>query len=176
MSKPTSEKAQEMNIRLLHAVLTAVMLLAGPLQLRAAEPRFVPSDSVVVDMNSGLMWQKNDNGSNVNWFEANLYCQELGEQWGLPSVEELRSLYDPALKPGIPCGSPASPKKSCMIPSHFSLSGHAFWSSQVNERTREAFLVPLPYGGSYSSKLDGSSMNDDRGAKRVLCVSSGNAG
>ena len=45
-----------------------------------------------------LMWPRQDNGSNVNWNQANAYCQSLNlggySGWRLPSWDELATIYD----------------------------------------------------------------------------------
>jgi hypothetical protein len=51
------------------------------------------------DPDTGLMWTKNDNGSNVNWNQATDYCTKLQlagyNDWRLPTIEELQGIYDP---------------------------------------------------------------------------------
>jgi len=46
-----------------------------------------------------LIWTRRDNGQDVNQFEARSYCEtcRLGgfEDWRMPTIEELRGLYDP---------------------------------------------------------------------------------
>jgi hypothetical protein len=56
-----------------------------------------------------LTWTRKDNGYDVNWNEAVSYCQSLvldgHSDWRLPSIEELRSIYDHAT-PYQPPGQP----------------------------------------------------------------------
>jgi hypothetical protein len=50
------------------------------------------------DPATGLMWTRQDNGSNVDWNQANNYCQNLTlggySHWRLPTIEELAAIYD----------------------------------------------------------------------------------
>ena len=63
-------------------------------------------DSTVTDNVTGLMWQKQDNGSSMNWFAAVPYCEGLSlgghDDWRLPSEKELHSIVNyGALLPAI---------------------------------------------------------------------------
>ena len=57
------------------------------------------SDGIVVDTKNKLMWAAADNGKDVNWTEAALFCEEyVGggfDDWRLPTSEELATLYTP---------------------------------------------------------------------------------
>jgi hypothetical protein len=50
------------------------------------------------DPATGLMWTKKDNGSIVDWNQADAYCSNLQlagyKDWRLPAVEELQGIYD----------------------------------------------------------------------------------
>jgi hypothetical protein len=78
-----------------------VLLLFGLWILPAmALDRFVDhADGTVTDNRTGLMWATKDNGSPINWPSALYYCQKLTAgghtDWRLPTIAELRSLYDP---------------------------------------------------------------------------------
>jgi hypothetical protein len=47
---------------------------------------------------TGLLWAVKDNGSDVNWNQANNYCRNLGTEghrdWRLPTLKELQTVYD----------------------------------------------------------------------------------
>jgi hypothetical protein len=49
-----------------------------------------------------LWWAKHDNGSNLNWKQAQTYCASLTlagySHWRLPTIEELQSIFDPAVR------------------------------------------------------------------------------
>jgi hypothetical protein len=51
------------------------------------------------DPATGLVWTKEDNGSDVTWDQANDYCGNLrlaghSGGWRLPTIDELRGIYD----------------------------------------------------------------------------------
>ena len=55
-------------------------------------------DDVWTDASTGLMWPKRDNGSDVDWVQADQYCRAYGGEgfhdWRLPTMDELAPLYD----------------------------------------------------------------------------------
>jgi len=56
-------------------------------------------DSVVIDTQTGLMWAAQDNGKDIDWYEAQVYCNEFAaggyKDWRLPKIKELSTLYTP---------------------------------------------------------------------------------
>ncbi|HCL55547.1 MAG TPA: hypothetical protein DHW82_00855 [Spirochaetia bacterium] len=53
-------------------------------------------DGTVKDTKTGILWQEKDGGE-MNWEEAKSYCKNLklgGQEWRLPSIEELRTLVE----------------------------------------------------------------------------------
>ena len=76
-----------------------------PMPKSHGQPRFLDKrDGTVIDSWTGLMWVKNgwrlDFLSAVNWWEAKEKCRDFRLQghsdWRLPTVEEWKSLIDPA--------------------------------------------------------------------------------
>jgi len=61
------------------------------------------NDGTVTDINSGLMWQK-DEGPELNWEEAMKHCAQLNlagyNDWRLPTIREIGSLLDLSFKDG----------------------------------------------------------------------------
>jgi hypothetical protein len=53
------------------------------------------------DPATGLMWVGNDNGSDLGWNEADVYCSNLHladhNDWRLPTLEELQAIDDPSV-------------------------------------------------------------------------------
>jgi hypothetical protein len=53
------------------------------------------------DPATGLMWTKKDNGSDVDWNQASVYCSKLQlagySDWRLPTIEELQGINDPSV-------------------------------------------------------------------------------
>lgn len=83
-------------------LFTIAFLLAAGLWLigcdndeESSAAEHAASDEIVTDNSTGLSWQKYDQ-TEVNWIEANEYCEnlELGayKDWRLPTISELRSL------------------------------------------------------------------------------------
>ena len=59
---------------------------------------FDNGDGTVLDSQTGLMWAAQDNGSNITWQDAKAYCENYKgggfADWRMPTIEELRSIYD----------------------------------------------------------------------------------
>jgi len=61
--------------------------------------RFIAYDrGTVLDTKTGLVWASKDNGENINWKDAELYCENYRgggyTDWRLPTQDELEGLYD----------------------------------------------------------------------------------
>ncbi|MCX5829153.1 MAG: caspase family protein [Deltaproteobacteria bacterium] len=59
--------------------------------------RFIAYDNgTVLDTKTNLMWAARDNGSNINWYDANKYCKNYRgggySDWRLPTGDELVAL------------------------------------------------------------------------------------
>jgi hypothetical protein len=77
------------------------------LEMQDAETARVPAkadsapNSTWTDPATGLMWTKKDNGSDVDWNQADAYCSNLkladSSDWRLPTVEELQGIDDPSV-------------------------------------------------------------------------------
>jgi hypothetical protein len=70
--------------------------------------------NVVTDLNTGLMWQRADDGVQRDWRASVSYCEELvlsgQSDWRLPNIRELESIvdygrYNPAINPVFSCQS-----------------------------------------------------------------------
>jgi hypothetical protein len=69
---------------------------------------------VVTDLNTGLMWQRADDGAGRDWAAASGYCENLAlggySDWRMPACQELVSIVDygrfiPAIDPAFGCRS-----------------------------------------------------------------------
>ena len=87
--------------RWLRALLVICFLLVGA-TTALAEERFKDNgDGTVTDQQMGLMWAKGDNQGDITWKQAvkwvtytlPLTVQTSYENWRLPTVEELQTLY-----------------------------------------------------------------------------------
>lgn len=76
-------------------VFIGVFALAGS----AAAERFIKSadGKTVTDTQTNLMWAAQDNGSNISWGFAEVYCEGYTgggySGWRMPTINELGGLY-----------------------------------------------------------------------------------
>ena len=80
----------------------AALMMANPVY---GDQRFMDNgDGTVTDQRLGLMWAKSDNQGDIGWKQAQAYAKfSFGltagrqyENWRLPTLDELQSLYDPS--------------------------------------------------------------------------------
>ncbi len=73
-----------------------VMTTTAPIQ-QTGPDRYVFENGMVRDKSTGLMWAANDNGSNINWANAKIYCENYHgggySGWRTPKQDELAALY-----------------------------------------------------------------------------------
>lgn len=83
--------------------------------------RFALEDGTVHDLETGLMWASADNGSDIDWEDAEMFCRtyNVGDytDWRLPTLKELQNLQD------------TSVFGSFQVISLFDLSACCLWSS-----------------------------------------------
>ena len=100
-------------------------------------------DGTITDTITGLMWQKQDDGSSRNWLSAISYCEGLSfagyDDWRLPNIKELDSIVDLA-------------RFNPAIDSVFSNTKWYYWSS-----TTDANTSTLARHMHFRSGADGSS-------------------
>lgn len=86
-------------------------------------------DNTVLDNRTKLMWAKSDNGADINWTDAKKYCDQYRvggyNDWRLPTLAELASLYDAKKSYKTACGSTV--KKTALI----EISCSSLWSSET---------------------------------------------
>ncbi len=68
-----------------------------------------------------LVWAGADNGKDIAWDDAKVYCNHKGAGWRLPAIAELESLYG---GPSQRCG-----EATCRVQTKLHLTGPWFWSS-----------------------------------------------
>jgi hypothetical protein len=82
--------------------LLAAVLWVGLSRPVYSGPRFIDNgDGTVIDQQLGLMWAKNDNQGDIEWKAAEAFAKfNFGymvprqyDNWRLPTLEELQSLY-----------------------------------------------------------------------------------
>jgi hypothetical protein len=70
------------------------------------------NSDAVLDRETGLVWEKSPSTSTVIWVAAQGHCNQLTVAnrigWRLPTLQELASLADPSVSPGVtlPSGHP----------------------------------------------------------------------
>jgi len=107
------------------------------------------------DPDTGLMWAKKDNGSDVNWKKATNYCQNVMDNhtdWRLPTIDELQGIYDANAN-----------VNGYHVKGNLQLSGWP-WSSSQGDTSGQAWFFDFKYGGRESRFLN------TFGYKRALCV------
>ncbi len=58
----------------------------------------------LIDLQTNLRWTAQDNGIGLSWPQAQRYCQQLGDDWRLPTTAELLGIFD-TTEIGIECPS-----------------------------------------------------------------------
>lgn len=124
------------------------------------------------DSSTGLMWAAKDNGRDVSWRKAILYCQNLSlagyTDWRLPSIDELQGIYD-----GAGFSVPHSQSTTIVLAGSAKggllLTGVREWSNNrvVDDRghnTGFAWQYDYPHGRRWKDPLGYS------GGLRALCV------
>ena len=106
---------------------------------------------------SGLTWTVKDNGTDVSWDQANAYCENLqlaGQaDWRLPTLDELKTLYDRSLKKQYKAKEPIG------------LDSANVWSGTKN-RSGDAWSLNFFNGGTSMSPTRGGCGTSGR----ALCV------
>lgn len=133
---------------------------AGRLQEVEAERALSGFESVngglLRDTRTGLLWTQSDNGSRVDWQQANAFCEAKGMR--LPSIDELVAIYN---RPGA--GSTPCPPLACLVSPLFRSTSNRHWSGTL-EGSGEAWTLDLAFGKSNTMPL-----GNDLG--RAFCVS-----
>jgi hypothetical protein len=116
------------------------------------------------DPGTGLMWTRQDNGSDVVWQQAANYCQNLSLGgyfgWRLATIDELHGTYDPSTD--VP-GSLENRTATHHVKGHLMLSA-AQWSSFQGSASREVWIFNFLNRKRYHIPLAASKYT------RALCV------
>jgi hypothetical protein len=109
------------------------------------------------DNATGLLWMDTDNGSDVSWGQAQNYCENLDlkgyTDWRLPTVDELKTLYDRSLKTQYKIKGPIK------------LGAATLWSGSTNN-SGDAWSLNFFNGGTSLSPTRGGCGTSGR----ALCV------
>jgi hypothetical protein len=138
--------------RLALSLITAALLFIS-MQVAISQD----SDGTWKDAASGLLWTVKDGGSEMSWNQADAYCEnlELAGQtdWRLPTLDELKTLYDRSLKKQYKAKEPIE------------LESATVWSGTKN-RVGDAWSLNFFNGGTSMSPTRGGCSS----AGRALCV------
>lgn len=99
-------------------------------------------DGTVLDLATGLQWQKTDSAVGMNWQAALAYAEGLSlggyQDWRLPNAKELQSIVDytrcpdttasPAIDPLFSCTAITNEGGELDYPFYWSSTTHATWS------------------------------------------------
>jgi hypothetical protein len=138
-------------------------------RVQSAQPDH--TGGVWTDPATGFMWTSKDNGFALRWQSAADYCRNLQlagySDWWLPSIEELRKIYNP--NAGVACGSNGT--LSCQIKGRIQLTSGVVWSSSRGERPQFMRGFVFRNSGELTKRVVEL---DKRGAgfDRALCVRS----
>lgn len=137
--------------------------------------RFPPTDDhqYLLDKESGLLWTRFDNKSNISWGDAARWCAE--KRMRLPTVQEFRAIYLPQMTGGAwkECGT-----RECYVSGAFELSSNWFWTSSEGQDRDKILIVDLSDFLAWPVEKGGVSTKDDvldvlhnqTRAMRAVCV------
>jgi hypothetical protein len=165
--KRKEEVTMKFHARILLAqkiILTiGLFILLGLIDIPAmASDRFVDNgDGTVTDTKTGLMWATMDNGEPINWTDARSYCQSYSggdhTDWRMPTLAELKSLYEPKIKN----------RRGYHIPKLIETNAESCWASETRGEGIAA-RFNFTYGREYWLRKTHS------GVGSILPVRSGN--
>jgi hypothetical protein len=123
----------------------------------------VLGNSVLKDERTKLEWSRDDNGDDIDWNQARSYCDGKRNGWALPSLQDLKSIYD-EYEPGVRCG-----QANCKVSSQFHLTGAWFWSAtQVGKDSTDG--IELAWGVLMANGEQTQTVRDASYGSRVLCM------
>lgn len=92
--KPLPPPIRDTQVRGKGRLLPGLQEATNPLPLQVQN-----TQDILVDVRTGLIWTRVDNGKSIAWSEARQYCADLTlgglTSWRLPTIDELEGIYDP---------------------------------------------------------------------------------
>jgi len=134
-------------IRVVLALGVAAALASPPSHADAPPSRYTLAAGTVVDTQTTLTWQRDDDGMLRTWSEASDYCATLpldGGGWRLPAVKEMLSLVD------------TSRNNPALDPTAFAAATNGtYWTGSAQVGTGGKWTVYFPYGNlSWTTETD----------------------
>ena len=125
----------------------------------------VVNNEIVVDSHTGLMWALQDNGKDIDWWDATNYCEnfEAGgyTDWRLPDIRELSTLYtsNKSNKDGFFIAAPIHISECCQWSSYDTMGGALIFSFKTGKKPAGYLadtyqLRALPVRGTSSVDMD----------------------
>ncbi len=112
---------------------------------------------VLTHLRTGNDWSQSDNGSSIDWKEAQRHCRKRGSGWRLPNGRDLLSIRDQSGGQSTGCGN-----ARCPVSPLLDLSASSFWTSEQRGRS-VAMVVYLNTGSAEAIPVE-------RGSPRALCI------
>lgn len=81
----------------------------------------------------GLTWTTDSLATNFDWNEASAHCEQLGDGWRLPTIEELSAIADPK--------NPDENGTKILKPFHAEIGSNWIWSSEPDSNDAEKRLA-----------------------------------
>jgi hypothetical protein len=120
-------------------------------------------NGVLEDGRTKLQWSQDDNGGEIDWNQARSFCEGRHAGWRLPSLRELKALYDEH-EQGAKCGQTV-----CHLSSQFHVTGTWFWSAtQVGRDATDG--IELAWGVLMTTGAQTQTVRDASYGSRALCV------
>src|SRR5450631_712557 len=120
-------------------------------------------EGVLKDARTKLEWLRNDNGDDIDWNDAKAYCDRRHSGWRLPSLQELKAIYDQRER-GVGCA-----QAICKVSTEFHLTGAWFWSAtQVGKDSTDG--IELAWGVLLANGAQTQTVREASYGSRVLCT------
>ena len=114
----------------------------------ARDKRFIAySDGTVFDKRTNLMWAAKDNGSDINWAAAKVYCENYRgggyNDWRMPTLDELEELYDERNPRPAKCSDGDNIRFATGL---IDISCFYLWASETSVTTNESAIFSFGAG------------------------------
>jgi Protein of unknown function (DUF1566) len=138
--------------------------IAGPSNGLAGADRWKNlGHGVLEDARTQLEWLQDDNGEDIDWNAAKTYCDRRRGGWRLPSLPELRTIYDER-EEGVRCA-----ETICKVSSEFHLTSAWLWSAtQVGKDSTDG--IELAWGLLLANGAQTQAVREAAYGSRVLCA------